>query len=150
MLSAGVALAGAKTGKLFVVIDRGIEKSMNEGQVKNRDQVGEWMEMDLVKLLEKAGYDAELINSKADYKPSAGSHLLTVKITDYNPGSKAARMFVGYGAGAISMKTHYDILDSSSKPIGSDDLGVGSSRDWRNVVRKIDEQTVAAVKEKMN
>ena len=48
MLSAGVALAGAKTGKLFVVIDRGIEKSMNEGQVKNRDQVGEWMEMDLV------------------------------------------------------------------------------------------------------
>jgi len=145
VLTVGVAFGGSK---MFVVIDRGIDSSMNAGQVKNRDQVGEWMEMDLIKLLEKAGFDAQLIKDKSEYKAGEGSYLLVVKVTDYNPGSKAARMMVGYGAGAASMKTHYE-LSSGSSPIGSDNLGVGSGRDWRNVIRKIDEQTVKGVKEKI-
>jgi hypothetical protein len=145
VLAAGVAFGGSK---ISVVIDRGIDSSMNAGQVKNRDQVGEWMEMDLIKLLEKAGFDAQLIKDKSKYKAGAGNYLLVVKVTDYNPGSKAARMMVSYGAGAASMKTHYDLSGNGSH-IGSDDLAVGSGRDWRNVIRKIDEQTVKGVKEKI-
>ncbi len=143
VLFAGSVLAG---GKLFVVIDRGIETSFTDAQVKNRNQCGEWMEQDLIKLLNKAGYDAELIKSKSDYK--GGSNLLVVKITEYNPGSKAARMMVGFGAGATSMKTHYELFGNGSSPIASDNLGVGSGRDWRNVIRKINEQTIAGIKGK--
>ncbi len=146
VLSAGAVFAG---GKLFVVIDRGIESSFNDGQIKNRNAVGEWMETDLVKLLEKAGFDAELIKSKWDYKAAAGTNLLVVKIKEYNPGSKAARIMVGFGAGATSMKTHYELFGNGTTPILTDDLGVGSGRDWRNVIRKLDEQTVDGVKGKL-
>jgi hypothetical protein len=147
VLSAGAVFAGSKAGKMFVVIDRGIDSSMDERQVKSRDQVGDWMETDLLRLLEKAGFDAQLIRERSEYKTGEGNYLLKVKITDYNPGSKAARIVVGFGAGATSMKTHYELFSGGSSPIHSDDLGVGSGRDWRNVIRKIDEQTVKGVKE---
>lgn len=149
VLSTHAALAGSKAGKMFVVIDRGIEKSMNDGEIKNLNQLGAWMDEDLVKLLKKAGFDAELVNSESDFKAVDGSYLLSVKIKDYNPGSRAARMIVGFGAGSTSMKTHYELRGSGSSPIAEDDLAVGSGRDWRNVVRKIDEQTVDAVKKKL-
>jgi hypothetical protein len=147
MLSAGAALAGG--GKMFVVIDRGIDGSLNEGQVKNRNQTGECMEKDLVAILEKAGFGAEVIKDRSEFKGGEGEHLLVVKIKEYNPGSAAARWTVGFGAGAASMKTHYELFGSGPQPILSDDLGVGSGRDWRNVIRKLDEQTVAAVKKKL-
>lgn len=146
VLSASSLFAG---GKMFVAIDRGIDASLNEGQAKNRNQTGEWMEEDLIRLLKKAGFDAELIKDAAEYKAAEGAHLLKVKIKEYNPGSKAARMLVGYGAGSTSMKTHFDLLGSAAEPILSDDLGVGSGRDWKNVIRKLNEQTVAAVKKKL-
>lgn len=149
VLSAGAGIVGAKGDKILVVIDRGIESSFTEVQVRNRNQVGELMDVDLIKLLNKAGYDARLIQEASEYKAGAGSYLLVVKIKEYNPGSKAARMIVGFGAGATSMKTHYELKDGSGT-IHSDDLGVGSGRDWRNVVRKIGEQTVDGVKKKLN
>lgn len=149
LLSTAPSFAGSKSGTMFVVIDRGIESSMNDGEVRNRNQVGDWMDEDLVRLLKKAGFEAELIKDKAEFKPADGSYLLTVEITDYNAGSKAARMMVGFGAGSVSMKTHYELFGTGNSAIASDDLGVGSSRDWRNVVRKVDEQTVSAIKKKL-
>ncbi len=149
VLSAGAGTVVAKGEKILVVIDRGIESSFTETQVRNRNQVGDFMDGDLIKLMSKAGYDARLIQNASEYKGGAGSYLLVVRIKEYNPGSKAARMFVGYGAGATSMKIRYDLKDGSGT-IQSDDLGVGSGRDWRNVVRKLGEQTVAGVKKKLN
>ena len=147
VLTAGAGTIGAKGENISVVIDRGIESSFTEAQVKNRNQVGDLMDVDLIKLLNKAGYEAHLITDEASFR---GSYLLVVKIKSYNPGSKAARMFVGYGAGSTSMNIRYDLKDGSGKVIQGDDLGVGSSRDWRNVVRKLGEQTVAGVKKALN
>lgn len=147
VLSAGAGIVNAKGEDISVVIDRGIESSFTEGQVKNRNQVGDMMDVDLVKLLKKAGYDAHIIDSESAYR--GNGYLLVVRIKEYNPGSKAARMIVGFGAGSTSMKTHYELKDGS-RTIQSDDLGVGSGRDWRNVVRKLGEQTVAGVKKTLN
>jgi hypothetical protein len=133
---------------MYVLIDRGIEKSYTDYQIKNRDQVGEYMEQDLPYVLKKSGYNAKLITRRSEYRPAQDTYLLTVRITDYNPGAKAARMFVGYGAGAASMKTHYE-LHKGSNAVLKGDPGVGSGRDWRNVIRKINEITVTAVSEKL-
>jgi hypothetical protein len=146
VLSAGAVFAG---GKLSVVIDRGIESSFTDKQVKNRNQCGEFMEKDLLNVLEIAGIDAELIKSKADYKAGEGTHLLVVRIKEYNPGSAAARIMVGFGAGATSMKTRYELFGSGTTPLVAEDLGLGSSIDWRKVIRKLDEQTVDGVRGKL-
>ncbi len=135
---------------MYVIIDRGIEKSYTDYQVRNRNQVGEWMERDLTGLLGKAGYNVHLIGRRSEYKQAAGAYLLTVKITNYNPGSKAARMMVGYGVGATSMQTRYELFAKGQKSILADDLGVGSGSDWTAVVRKIDVLTVNAVTAKLS
>jgi hypothetical protein len=142
--------ASVKGTALFVLIDRGIEKSFTDDQVRNRDQVGEFMEQDLPAVLKKSGFNARLISKRSEYHSAAGAYLLTVKITNYNPGSKAARMLVGYGAGATSMDTHFELYGRDSKPSLSDNQSVGSGRDWRNVIRKINEQTTKAVANKVS
>ncbi|HAK59857.1 MAG TPA: hypothetical protein DCO77_05665 [Nitrospiraceae bacterium] len=142
--------ASGKGISMYVLINRGITRSMTNNQVKNRNQVGKWMERDLPALLKKAGYKPRLITRRSQYKSSGNAYLLVVKITSYNPGAKAARMFVGYGAGATSMKTHYELYGKGRRRILADDLGVGSGRDWRNVIRKIDTLTVRAVSQKLN
>ncbi len=142
--------SSVKGTTLFVLIDRGIEKSFTDNQVKSRDQVGDFMEQDLPSVLKKAGFNARLISKRSEYQPTTGSYLLTVKITNYNPGSKAARMMVGYGAGSTSMDTHFELYGKDSKPLLSDNQSVGSGRDWRNVIRKINEQTTKAVAKKVS
>ncbi len=142
--------AGGEGITMYVLIDRGIEKSFTDYQVKNREQVGEWMDQDLPNVLKKSGYTARLISKRSEYRPGQDAYLLTVKITNYNPGSKAARMFVGYGAGATSMTTHYELFGKGAKAILSGDPSVGSGRDWRNVIRKINEITAREVSEKLS
>jgi len=142
--------SSVKGTTLFVLIDRGIEPSFTNYQVNNRDQVGDFMERDLPAVLKKSGFNARLISKRSEYKPAAGSYLLTVKITNYNAGSKVARRFVGFGAGATSMDTHFELYGSDSKLLLSDNPSVGSTRDWNNVVRKVNEQTARAVAKKMS
>jgi len=135
-----------KGGTLYVIVDRNIKSDMSEKEVKNRNQTGEWMDADLTYMLKKAGHEPQIIENRSHRK---GGNLLVVTITKYNPGNVAARAFVGYGAGSASMNVHYDLYGSGSSPILADDLGVGSSRDWRNVIRKIDEQVARAVSNKL-
>lgn len=139
-------VAMQKGAALYVIIDRGISDSMTDYQIRNRNQVGDYMDEDLIRLLKKAGYNARLISKHSE---RSGGYLLVVKITNYNPGSAAARYAVGYGAGAASMNIHYDLYGEGSSAIKADNLGVGSGRDWRYVVRKLGEQTTRAVSEKL-
>jgi len=143
-------IAPVKGTALFVLVDRGIETSFTDYQVQNRNQVGEYMDRDLPMVLKKAGFNARLISTRSEYQGAAGTYLLTVKITNYNPGSQAARMVVGFGAGAASMDTHYELYGSDSKSLLSDNQSVGSGRDWRNVIRKINELTAKALAKKVN
>jgi hypothetical protein len=145
----GPQTTAGKAIVLYVHIDRGIEQSFTDYQVRNRNQTGEWMEKDMEAMLKKAGYVPRLVSRRSDYKPGTDSYLLTVKIMSYNPGAKAARMYVGYGVGAASMRTHYELYGRGQKPILADDTGVGSGQDWQKVIRKIDVMTIDAVSEKL-
>jgi hypothetical protein len=142
--------SSVKGTNVLVLIDRGIEPSFTNYQVNNRDQIGDFMERDLPAVLKKSGFNARLIDTRSEYKPAAGSYLLTVKITNYNAGSAVARRFVGFGAGAATMDTHFELFGNDSKPLLSDNQSVGSGRDWKRVVRKVNELTTKAVVKKVS
>lgn len=156
IFAAGVAFSGPKAPSLggekisiFVLLDRGITDGMNARQEKAQNDIGDWMGNDLVRMLNKAGYEATLIQKRNEYTPEAGKYLLKGTIVKYDPGSTAARVIVGFGAGAASMDMHYELSGKGESLLNYDD-GVGSGRDWRNVARKLNENTLKRVTEKMN
>ena len=100
-------------------------------------------------MLNKAGYEATLIQKQNEYTPGVGKYLLKATIVKYDPGSTAARVIVGFGAGAASMDMRYELSGKGESLLKYDD-GVGSGRDWRNVARKLNENTLKRVTEKMN
>ena len=91
--------------------------------------------------LRRAGYDAEMIQSPTGYNPAEGRYLLTVKTVSYNPGSSAARILVGYGAGACSLDMHYEVMRGATVLQRWED-GIGTSTDWRRLPRALNEKLV--------
>lgn len=141
--------AEARKTSIFFLLDRGDPATMNEKQYENRKDVGAYMEKDLVNMLKKKKYEPTLIQKPEDYTPGPGKYLLLVKIVSYNPGSKATRIMVGFGAGATSLDIHYELTGEGAEPLISKDDGVGSSRDWRNCARKLNENMMKEVSEKL-
>ncbi|MDP2275210.1 MAG: DUF4410 domain-containing protein [Archangium sp.] len=77
-------------------------------ELVNRDQVAQvvgFMEPDLHSILLAAGYKLVMSSNPETFVPGPNRFLLIVKVVDYKPGSKAARMLVGFGAGALVLDT---------------------------------------------
>ena len=146
-VAAPAAVAAPIAGKVVISIlfDRGIEAGTNAMETGQRNQVGTWMEKDLLRVLAKAGYEPRLIADRKEYTPGPDAYLLKVKIVRYNPGAKAARLVVGYGAGATSLDIHYDLLGAGDKSLLAKDDGVGSSRDWQFCCRKLNQNMSQAI-----
>jgi hypothetical protein len=146
--AAAVMAAAASSYTISVLSDRtsGTE-GLTEKQIQQRNQVFDWMERDMVSLLtRRGGYDAAVITSRDAFQPGPGKYLLVTRIVRYNPGAKAARMIVGFGAGAASLDTHFELFGEGKEPLISRDHGVGSGREWVNCCRKLNEQMLTAVK----
>lgn len=141
---APVTADGKKTA-ILILSDRGNPAEMNERQFQFRNEVGQWMEKDLVNQLTRAGYDAKLIKAKDEFAAGAGRYLLTVKITGYNPGSSAARMLVGFGAGSASLDNHYELCGADGKAVAAWDDGCGTSEHWSKMPRRLNANTVRRV-----
>ncbi len=131
---------------ISVLMDMGGD-GLSQVQIDQREQLNDFMGKDLVRMLNKAGYEASLIKNRNQY--AKGTHLLKVTIVRYNPGSKAARIVVGFGAGAVSLDTHYELFAPGGNLLVSDEHGVGSSMDWTSCARKLNKQTVEAVSGKL-
>lgn len=131
---------------IYVLFDRGIATGVDDRETTQRQQVGDYMERDLVRALTKAGYAAKAIAKRAEFTAVADNYLLTVKIVRYNPGAKAARYVVGYGAGAASLDIHYELTGAKNDAVLSKDDGVGSSRDWQFCCRKLNQNMTQAIK----
>ena len=74
-------------------------------------EVADFMEPDLLALLRDSGYDAAVVSGEA--QPICGQYKLNVQITEYNGGSKAARMFVGFGAGSARLESHFELFGAN-------------------------------------
>ena len=142
--SAAVKADGSHYSVQFLV-DAGITADMTEQQVRAQRQMATWMENDLLSLLTRAGYQAAPVSSSAQFKGGSGSYLLQVKVVRYNPGSKAARMLVGFGAGATSLDIQYQILNGQKQQLEDRADGVGSSRDWTYCGRVLNQRMIATL-----
>ena len=130
---------------IAVLLDKGITDRLSSEQVDQRYQLCNWMEKDLMRMLKKAGYQARRINERSEFSPASGEYLLSVKVINYNPGSKAARLLIGFGAGSTSLDIYYELYGRSPKAILSRDDGVGSSIEWTKVVQKLNQKMVDEV-----
>ena len=152
-LAGAVVLSGCATSRapltksggkveISVLSNRGKESEMEARQWQYRNEVGSYMETDLINRLNRSGYDAKLIHSKSEFTPGEGKYLVCVEVESYNPGSNVARMLVGFGAGACSMDCHYAVFGQGSESILSWDDGVGTSGDWRRIPNTLDDRLV--------
>ena len=131
--------------QVAVLYNRGIKDDMTEPQIEQLNQLGKWAERDLLWMMKNAGYQARQIQDQAEFDPTSGEYLLSVRVTRYNPGSKAARIIIGFGAGATSLERSYELYGSSSEPLLSKKHGVGSSNDWSAVVQKLNREMIDEV-----
>lgn len=130
---------------LAVVVDPGLATDMDNAELFQRQQVADFMRKDLVLRLKRLGYEAESLRQRSDFVLGRGQSLLAVKIEHYRPGSKAARIIVGMGAGATSLNISYDITDETGQILTSATDGVGSSRDWSFCCRALNDRLIKVV-----
>lgn len=117
-------------------VDGGWEQidESNANQVSQRRQLVNFIRTETVRQLSGSGYDANLLDSAKG--PKAGARQLKLRVVNYNPGSAAARMLVGFGAGAATLDISAEYKDGS-KLLLSTNKSVASGTDWRKNVRKI-------------
>jgi hypothetical protein len=139
-------VSAGKKPRINVLMDIGGE-GLVQTQIDQREQLNDFMGKDLVRILNKAGYEASLIENRGQY--TKGNYLLKITIVKYNAGSKAARIVVGFGAGAVSLDTRFELFGPGGNLVLSDEHGVGSSLDWTSCARKLNKQTVDAVSAKL-
>jgi len=143
-------VAPKKSVSIYVLVDRGYKADMNAYMKSQNNSVGIWMENDLVKILKKAGYKPYLIQNRKAYKPGPEKYLLKVTITKFGGGTPGARMAMRWGAGVETLDTRYELFGRSSKPLLKENHETSSSRGWRRCARKLNQDTVQAVTDRLN
>ncbi len=143
LLMGGAGSARAASENIAVVLDPG-------GDQRENRQLAERMKNDLKNVLERrGGYKVRLLGAADEFKQGQGEYLLDVRIVRYRSGSKAARLVVGFGAGAASLDIHYEFTDPQGRKMVSKDDGVGTSLDWQRLARKLNENMLAAIQQSL-
>lgn len=103
-----------------------------------------WMERDILKNMKRAGYNALLIKDMKDYKKTS-SKLLIIDVDNFNAGNRAARTFVGFGAGASSLDLNYTLLDENGVELLGWKDGVGSSKGGTYCAQTLNRNTITRI-----
>jgi hypothetical protein len=90
--------------------------------------------------LTNAGYTVVAQPNPNAFQPGPDRFLVLVHVVNYHAGSKAARMLVGFGAGSLTLDTKNELYAGPGQLVFSSSGAVGSSRDWQNAARKINQQ----------
>jgi hypothetical protein len=121
------------------------QRSAETTNVDQVQQVTDFMQPDLERMLTDAGYDVVRQADAAGFQPGPNRYLVVVRLTRYNPGSKAARMMVGFGAGALVLDSEFELHAGPGAVLLAEKASVGSSRDWNHAARKTNQQVAQAV-----
>ena len=140
---------GEKTA-IFIISDRGIKESMIEDERNDRNEVGQWMQENLIEIFNEAGYKAILIQNRNEYTAGLGKYLLAVTIKDLRLAGRASRFWLGSMAGPTWVENHYDFFGNDEKPLLSYDEGKGTVRDWTKSLEELNEIVLKKVKEKLS
>ncbi len=91
----------------------------------------EWLDRDFTKICEKLGIRVTSIKDIQAYKPAMGN-LLVIDVERFSAGNRAARAFVGFGAGSASLALNYKLLDENGSLLSEWKDGVSSSKGSTN------------------
>ena len=131
--------------EMYVLSNRGDPDEMTERQYAHRNEVGQWMERDLMNILRRSGYEARQISSRDEFEPAPARYLLEMTIDSYHAGSSAARMMVGYGVGAASQDNSYALYGVGEEPLLDWTDGAGTSGHWTEIPRVLNRNTVRRI-----
>jgi hypothetical protein len=70
----------------------------------------EWMHQDITKLFKETGYRVIILDDFESFRPEMGI-LLLIDIEGFKTGDKAAKTFVGLGAGSSMLSRHYKLFN---------------------------------------
>lgn len=141
---AAPTMPNGKPLAVLVFMDRTLAPETPPEKASQLQEVADFMEPDLLAVLRDFGYDAAVASGAVS--PVEGQYTLRVQITEYNGGSKAARMFVGFGAGAARLESHFELIGPNGASYTSGSPGASTGRtSWQRVVRKVNQEIVAAV-----
>lgn len=129
--------AAAPRQALDVLIEEGKPSDMQPRQYTFRCELRDYMERDLPRRLARYGFDARMIRQRGEHTDAA-RHLLVVHYDSYNPGSSAARIVVGYGAGAASLDMSMSLYQGETVALAWKD-GCGTSGHWTRIINKLDD-----------
>ena len=87
----------------------------------------EWLNSDLIKNFEQSGFHVIVIKEMQAFEPEMGK-LLIIDVQRFNAGNRAARAFVGFGAGSASLALNYKLHDEKGALLSEWRDGVGSSK----------------------
>lgn len=131
--------------QLVLAIEEGDPNELGVTQYNQRVQLRDYMRADLVKRLDEAGFNVVEVASSAEYAQYPGAQLLVVHYDNYDPGSAAARVMVGFGAGSCSLDLSAYLYDGE-RLLDSWRDGRASSMAWGKVVKKLDQEMVKRVR----
>ena len=140
----GAAAATAAGPALDVLIEAGDASQLTPKQYEQRLDLKNYMVRTLPVKLGRHGIEARIIGDKDDYA-GEGRQLLIVRYERYNPGATAARLIVGFGAGAASLDISCKLIDGNRQLLAWED-GCGTSEHWQRLVNKLNDNTVLKLK----
>ena len=129
---------------LDILIEEGKSAELDAKQYQQRVELKDYMAKTLPVKMQRHGIEARIIAAKSDYA-GGGRQLLVVHYDRYNPGKTAARIIVGFGAGAASLDISCELLDGDRQLLAWED-GCGTSEHWQRLVNKLNDNTVLKLK----
>lgn len=143
--------AGDEKRQIFVLLDRGISEEMIEGQAKERREVGDLLETDLLRALEEEDLAPSLVKSREEYSPKPETFFLSVVLKNYVPANKTSRLAAGFGEGVVTIEVRYELIRGKSKraALTSDD-GVTSAMGSERAVKDINEKIADVVADRID
>ena len=143
-------LQDGKQVSIFVLSDRGIKTGMKEDERKDRDEMGQFMEEDLVDSLRHEGYNATRIHTRGQYVKGSANYLIVVKINDLRLVGRGARGFAGFTVGPTILKNHYEVSGTGKKLTLSYDDEDSTTQDWTNSPRELNGHLINKINGKLN
>ena len=118
VLLLGAWAAAAAGPAIDILIEPGDSAQLTPKQYEQRLDLKNYMVRTLPVKMQRHGIEGRIIGEKSDYA-GEGRQLLVVRYVRYNPGATAARIIVGFGAGAASL----DVSANCSTATGNSSPG---------------------------
>jgi hypothetical protein len=125
---------------IFVLSDRGIKSGMKEDEIKDRNEMGQFMEENLIEHLKIEGYNATLIQNRDQYVSGQSNYFVSLKINDLHLVSSFS-----FSPVPTFLWCQFEVSGTSGKLSLSYADDDSTTRDWTNSPRDLNERLVKKI-----